>query len=656
MVQVAAGRRVAAALAVAALLSWHGAAAAQQTEGLGDVNAPLDPSAPLDPLPGLGVDWPNMDEQPESEISETPDTSIADTATERSYDVRLEGLETIAVGDLVTRFHQLSTLEANRKDPANAAQIDRRAREDSDLLAELLRANGYYDANVEVDVQAPQADGRVQVTLRAEPGEIYRFSEISLPGLDEAGEDAAAIRAAFGIAPNDPVNSTSVIAGEAAVALELGKRGYAFAEVEAPDIAVDHETRKATLTMRVEPNGTREFGSIVVEGTPLFSARHIQGIARFESGQRYTSAKVEDLRRALIATGIVGSAEVRPVARPNSSVVDIAVKLTPAPVHTIAGEAGYGTGEGIRVEGSWQHRNLIKPEGAVTVRGVLGTREQLFGVILRQNNFLKRDQVLNAQIVASNINQDAYDAHTFQIGANIERQTNIIWQKKWTWSVGGELIATDEKDFDLDTGTTRRRTFFIAAVPATLSYDGSNDLLDPTSGFRLGGRLSPEISFHNRVFGYTRIQLDGSYYQPVSAKVVVAGRARFGTIFGASRDSIAPSRRFYAGGGGSVRGYGYQDLGPRDPVFNDPIGGRSVVEFALEARVRVGNFGIVPFVDAGNIDTASIPDLGHMRFGTGIGVRYHTNFGPIRVDVGTPIGRRKGEPRIAVYVGLGQAF
>ena len=141
---------------------------------------------------------------------------------------------------------------------------------------------------------------------------------------------------------------------------------------------------------------------------------------------------------------------------------------------------------------------------------------------------------------------------------------------------------------------------------------------------------------------------------------MIAGRTRRGTIVGASRDRIAPSRRFYAGGGGSVRGYGFQRLGPRDPVFDDPIGGRSVAEFALEARIRVNllgdKVGIVPFLDAGNIYESSLPKLDDLRFGAGIGVRYHTRFGPIRVDVGTPLNPQSGDPRIAVYVSLGQAF
>ncbi|HEX8258526.1 MAG TPA: BamA/TamA family outer membrane protein [Allosphingosinicella sp.] len=622
--------------------------------------APLDPSAPLDPMPDLGVDWPDMDAPAGEEIADVPDTAIADAATERSYNVRIAGLESIEAAGLMTQFAELSTLEANREDPANAAQIDRRAREDADLLAELMRAHGFYDALVTTRVEPGGAAGAMLVTLEVQPGAQYRFAEVRLPGLEAAGAEAEALRRVFGVEPGEAVNAAQVTAGEAALRAELGRRGFAFAEVGALDIAVDHAARTATLALPVDPRGAREFGRILVEGKPLFDAEHIEGIARFEPGDKFEAPLLEDLRRALVATGLVSTVAIRPVDNPASRRVDIAVALEPAPMRTIAGAAGYGTGEGFRVEASWQHRNLIRPEGAVTLRSVLGTREQLIAATLRRSNFRRRDQVLTAQVSASHIERDAFDARTFLVGAGIERQTNIIWQKKWTWSLGADLIASDERDVDVETGLTRRRTFFIGALPGTLAYDGSNDLLDPTSGYRLSGRFSPEASLQDGSFFYAKAQVDGSFYQPVSERVVIAGRARLGTIVGADRDRIAPSRRFYAGGGGSVRGYGFQELGEQDPVFEDPIGGRSLAEFAIEARVRVNalgdKLGIVPFIDAGNVYASSTPQLDDLRFGAGIGVRYHTNFGPIRVDIGTPINPRPGDARAAVYVSLGQAF
>jgi translocation and assembly module TamA len=658
MFQVDAGRGVAAALAALLLCACPGALLAQEQPPPADPldQPPLDPSAPLDPLPDLGVEWPDMEQATDDSIADRPDPGIADADAERRYSIRIEGLDADTEAALRTRFDPLSTLERNRREPANAAQIDRRAREDADLLAELLRARGYYDALVRTRVEAGPTAGDVAVTLEAEPGPLYRFAEVRLPGIEGAGEDEAALREAFAVAADQPVDAARVTAGEAALRVELGKRGYAFAEVGEMDIALDHETRTASLTLPVNPNGARQFGRIRVEARPLFGAKHIQTIARWKPGAPYAAPLVEDLRRALIATGLVSAVAIRPVPGETPGSVDLAVSLERAPMHTIAGQAGYGTGEGIRLEASWQHRNLLPPEGAVTFRGVVGTQEQLVGAVLRRNNFLRRDQVLNAQFAVSHIDRAAYDARTTLLAGSIERQTNLIWQKKWTWSAGAELIATDERDVDLDSGMTRRRTFFIGALPASLSYDGSNDLLDPTTGYRLALRLSPEASLQSGTFGYARTQLDASLYQPFTPTVTLAGRIRLGTIIGAGRDRIAPSRRFYAGGGGSVRGYGFQRLGPRDPVFDDPIGGRSLSEFAIEARIRWGNWGVVPFLDGGNISTSPLPKFDNLRFGVGIGVRYHTRFGPIRVDVGTPLNPQSGDSRVAVYVSLGQAF
>src|SRR5690606_26312815 len=342
-------------------------------------------------------------------------TAISDSVAERTYRVRLEGLEAIegVDADLVRdQFDSLSTLEANRDGPANAAQIDRRAREDADLLSELLRSHGFYDAFVQTEVTTPQGGNEVVVNLRVEPGPLYHFSEVRVPGLEAAGADAEAIRAALALQPNDPVTAAAVISGEAALRAELGARGFAFAEVGPREIVVDHDTRTATLVLPVQPNGARRFGSIAVEGDPPFGARHVQRIARFDPGDRYNAEDVEDLRRALIATGLVSSATITPIDRPETGTVDFAVDLRRAPMRTIAGELGYGTGEGARAEVSWQHRNLIRPEGAVTFRGIAGTREQLIGATLRMSNFRRRDQVLTAQLSASNIDQDASDART----------------------------------------------------------------------------------------------------------------------------------------------------------------------------------------------------------------------------------------------------
>ena len=658
--QGAAGRLVALALCGVAMShpAFAQSAAQDPTE--------LDPSAPLDPMPDLGVEWPDMNtpdpvlEPVEGEPAIAEDDrseAIEDNVAARRYGVIITGLGESCTEEFLEAFHQRSALEAEDDDPANTAQIDRRARADAELLTSLLQGQGYYDAEVETEIS--RNGEQIAVELRANPGPRFRFETVEFPGLAEAGGDAAKLRDTFAVKSGDPVIASQVIAAGIALKVALGEQGFATAEIGEQDIVVNHENATAKLVLPVQPGPVAHFGEIRVSGEPPFSSRHVGQIARFKQGDLFEQSEVDDLRRALVATGLVASVETKVVPRDEGRIADIEVKLEPAPMRTIAGELGYGTGEGVRAEASWQHRNFFNPEGALTIRGVAGTQEQLGAVSFRRNNFKRRDQVLNAQILASHVDRDAFEAKTFSLSGGIERQSNFIWQKKWTWSVGGELIASEERDTIEATGEERERTFFIGAIPASLTYDGSDDLLNPSRGFRLGGRISPELSFQGGTFGYTRAQVDASAYFPVSERTVTAGRVRLGTIIGADRDSIAPSRRFYAGGGGSVRGYGYQRLGPRD-IDNDPIGGRSLAEFSLEARIRLktlgGNFGVVPFFDGGSLTTSSLPSFKDWQFGAGIGLRYYSSFGPIRIDVGTPLNRQKDDSRVAVTVSLGQAF
>ncbi len=643
-------------LTLALLLSEGPSAVAQTTPP--EPNTALDPESPMTPMADIGVDWPDMTQPQETPDLATPTTTLSETQSDNDsmlrYNVVIVGLDPAVRAQLIGRFEVLSTLREGEGKPANAAQIDRRARDDVALLDQLLENLGYYDAEVEPQIERLPGDALI-VRLTADAGTLYRFTTVDLPGLDETGAKASAFRDVFGVANNDPVNADAVIDGKSALTARFKRDGLPFAQIAEPQIIVDEQTQTATLAMTIVPGGERRIGKFIMIGDRApFGAAHVAQIARFKPGAPFNQDGLDDLKRALIATGLASVVGVSAVPGDDPAVADVAISLEPGPLRTIAGEFGFGTGEGVRISGSLTNRNLIPPEGAVTLRGVLGTREQLLGAVLRQSNFRKRDQALNARIAASRSDFSAFKATTFEIGGGIERQSNIIWQKKWTWSAGGELLATDERDV-VGAQTTRRRTFFIGAAPLTLNYDGTNDLLDATRGFRLGVRVSPELSLQGKAFGYVRTQIDGSIYVPATDRITIAARTRVGTIVGSKSDAIAPSRRFYAGGGGSVRGYGFQQIGPRD-ILNDPDGGRSLTEFALEARVRVGVFGVVPFIDAGNINSTALPRLSGLRLGAGIGARYHSNFGPIRIDVGTPINPQKGDSRVTVFVSLGQAF
>ncbi|SNT01549.1 autotransporter secretion outer membrane protein TamA [Sphingomonas laterariae] len=573
------------------------------------------------------------------------------------YSVAIEGLDAIG---LEAAFREHSALIDGDGRAETGAMVQARAEEDEALAVRLLQSEGYYDATALSSLEQAAEGGALKAVLSVTPGERYRIGDIRITA--DATVPPNLIRESLPLRTGDFITAAQVEAAEANVALLLPEHGYAFAKLGQRDILLDPATVTGDYSLPVEigPRGT--FREIHTGGEKqAFGADHMQTIARFDPGELYDSRKVDDLRKALVATGLFSSVAVDPVrtgelAPDGTEYVDLAVEQEAGPARRLAGELGYGTGQGIRAEGSWTLRNRFPPEGALILGVVAGTQEQGISGTFRRSNAGKRDRTFQAGASINHQAYDSYEAFTLGLSAGWSRLSTPIFQKRWTYLYGGEVLLSNEKTvLDEATGDTKRLTYFIAALPAQVGYDRSDDLLNPTRGYRATLRVSPEASLQGNVSPYVRSTFDLSGYYPVSDSLVLAARTRLGTIAGAERDDIAPSRRIYAGGGGSVRGFGYQELGPKDSS-DDPIGGRSVNEFAAEARYRFGNYGVVAFVDAGQVYEGSVPKFSNIRYGAGIGGRFYTNFGPFRADIAMPIDRQPGESKFTLYIGIGQAF
>ena len=630
------------------------ALADQQTaETIGD--APIrdaELTKPLPPLEEFKVEQVKFVDAP----ADTRDVEIA-------YQVQLTGLEPADAeteADLGGRFDDLSALRHGKGKAANTAQVASRAGEDVALLKKLLAAEGWFDVQVTTRLDRSEAaDGQpLLAVIEVSPGKRFAYSAITVqagltvpPGL---------IRDNLGLKLGDPVRAEQVLVEEAKVALALPENGYPFAELGQRDVLLDQDTGGADYTLPVTVGPRGSYGEIVSEGNEAFGADHVAVLARFKPGELYDSRKVDDLRQAMIATGLFKGIGIEPrrtgIAGPDGTeIVNLAVKQEAGPPRVIAATAGYGTGEGFRAEASWTHRNFSPPEGALAVSALLGTQEQGAGVTFRRSNAGKRDRTFELAADLHHSNYDAFSAYTGRLAVRVSYDSTPLWQKRLTYAYGAQLIGTNESVYDPVLGARERRTYAIAGLSGQVGFDTTDSLLDPGKGLRLTALIEPEGSLHGGFSPYGRLRLDGSAYRRFGNSITFAARVRVATIQGVALDDLAPSRRLYAGGGGSVRGFGYQQLGPRDPN-NDPIGARSLVEGALEVRYRFGDYGVVGFVDAGQAYTATTPTFADMRVGVGVGARIYTNFGPMRIDVATPLHRRVGESRFNVYVSIGQAF
>ncbi|MDB5677607.1 autotransporter assembly complex family protein [Sphingomonas bacterium] len=615
----------------------------------GTLPPPPEPPAELaQPLPPLD----SYNTAPVIDVAATGDGKSAQVR----YDTVVNGLDTLGLDD---DFRTFSSLKKGGGKAANIPMVTARAREDEALAIRLMKSKGYYDASaVSVIETIPNDPTRVRALVNAVPGNLYKFGAVTVDSGPVVPVDL--ITANLPLKTGDPIEAERVHGAEANVSLTLGQTGYPFARLGTRDILLDDAAFTGDYTLPVDTGPRSRFGQITTTGKLAFGADHINILRRFKPGQIYDTRGIDDLRKALVATGLFSTVAVEPVDtgkdNPDGTrIVDIAVTQRVGKTRSIAATAGYSTGQGFRAEATYTARNAFPPEGALIVGLVGGTQEQGGSVTFRRSNWRQRDRTLAFSLAAGRQDYDAFNAVSTSLVGRVSYDSTPIWQKKFTYYYGFELTGTNEDVYDFAALKRKRGTYFIAALPVMAAFDTSNDLLNPTKGYRFKLSLSPEASVRGAARPYLRALAEASTYFPVTDSLVLAGRVRAGSILGIARDDLAPSRRYYGGGGGSVRGYGYQRLGPFDPN-GDPVGGRSLNEFSIEARYRFGNFGIVPFIDGGNSYESSMPKFNDLRLGAGIGGRFYTNFGPVRIDVATPLNGRKGDSRIALYISIGQAF
>jgi translocation and assembly module TamA len=522
-------------------------------------------------------------------------------------------VEAAAWNDVRSRFYDLSLLKENGGRADSRAEIGQRARADRQLLLDILNGQGFFDADVQVKTETSATEGGpVNVIMTVLPGRRYYLGHIAFDA--PTVQPANLISGNFAPKTGDAIIADVILAAEANISVALPQNGYPFANVGQRDLLLDSGTGMGDYTLPIDPGVRSYFGQLRTEGTATFDAGHIAILRRFKSGDLYDSRKVDDLRAALIATGLLSTVSVEAipgegVAPDGTPYADLRVRQEAAPPRSLAASVGLWNGARLSCGRQLVAPKSISAEGALRLATLLGTQEQAASVTFDRANAGRRDRNIEISLSALHSNYDAFEAYTGRLAVTMALGFDPHLAKgnsRGRW--GRKSWARPKMRLNWHAVSAIGRYIMLLLCPVRLGFDRSNDLLDPVRGYRVNLRVSPEVSLGTGKQIYARAILDGSYYYPVQDNVVVAARARVGTIKGISRDNLAPSRRFYGGGGGSIRGFGYQRLGPLDPN-NDPIGGRSVNEFALEGRYRFGNLGVVGFVDAGQAYESSLPNL-----------------------------------------------
>jgi translocation and assembly module TamA len=570
----------------------------------------------------------------------------------------------------------LDTLESTP--PSGAAGLARRALSDYQRLTAALYANGYYGGTILILVAGRPADsenilnvidaarktGPVPVKITVTPGPLFRFGTVRI--LDahthEPLRDMPGAKA-LKIVEGDEAKATLINAAEAVITGKLRDEGHPFARVADKDVVADHARRRVDIAFYVEAGPVATMGPVSISGNEGVKTSFIRNrVKAIRPGDPYSPKVIERVRKDIASHDIFASVRIVEADHldPNGQ-LPLSVEVTERKPRYIGFGAKYSSTDGSTINGYWGHRNLFG--GGETLR--LDAQASWYGDV---PDSLPDQDPFGYKFTATFTKPDIITTQDELLAeASVFREVTDAYIRKAITLTSGirhkfndELSVQAGVDFEAahTVTATYDRNDLIVGIPIDVAYDSTDNPVDPAKGIRATGRFEPFALLGNAGSGPLLFQGSFATYRALDAenRYILAGRVTAGTLIGASLDDMPPQRRFYVGGGGTLRGFGYQEASPRDAAGNI-IGGLSFLTASLEARMKVTDtIGIVPFLDAGAAFAGRVPDLSQLRYSAGLGLRYYTGIGPVRLDVAFPLNRRPDDARYGIYVSLGQSF
>ncbi len=539
-----------------------------------------------------------------------------------------------------------------------------KARDDRERLLAALYENARYGGVVSVLINGQDIDtlppdpsfpdgAPVPVTVRVTPGPVFTLGRVTFQG------DAAQFApSAYGLTPGARADSTLIIrAGEQIVA-DLKEQSRPLASLTERSVVADHATSTVEVTIAAAGGPVAPVGDLTVTGTRTVDPTFVRDYSRLNEGRPYSPENIRRAAERLRQLNVFSSVTITEADQlaPDGT-IPMTIQVSEGK-HRYFGFGGQvSTTDGLGLQGYWGHRNLfgraesIRIEGSVDRIGEttdIGGLDYSASILFAKPGAFGPASTFTASIKAAIDDPDAYRAKTVTaaVGAGFELSPED------TVSVGAQLSVADVDD------AFGSNSYLTAALPFEYVRDTRDDKLNATEGYRALIGATPSYEIDGKTF-FSSFDATVSRYQALGPedRVVLAGRIGAGTLVGGDELADIPApRRFYLGGGGSVRGFAFQEIGPRN-ADNQETGGRSYVSGSLEARIAITDtVGIVPFIDAGSVSADELPDFSDIRAGAGIGLRYATPFGPIRLDFAVPLNKYPGGTDYGIYAGIGQSF
>ncbi|WP_395666488.1 autotransporter assembly complex family protein [Methylocella sp.] len=584
--------------------------------------------------------------------------------------------------------------------PTDGEALAQRVSADFVPLVEALWAQGYYNAKVYVrvgDVErkllgedlsalARAADayrGRAvaPVDVIVVTGELFRLNAISAraTGRTPLPPDFDAQKV-LKLKPGDPAVAADMRAANARLVDYFRYRSHPLVKAPLPEPVVNHATGLVDVVFTVDPGPQAGFGAVSIEGPQGFDPAIVRSFIYLQDGEPYSPRTLARTRRSIASIPAVGSVRIREADHLDAAGnLPIFIEVGDRPNNLAGFTAGYSTVDGPTGSVYYENRNLFGGAESLRAEGSVFYTPTVYGLTTGNTQFGEQDfsqAGLGGRVSLSFVKPALYGsrfdflasgaaelnrAGGGEFGGYAYQYAGGTTALRYRFSEELQLQGGIKFEKGEATDSLGRVSYTYLGVPLSLRYDGTDDLLNPTQGFRASATVTPYPSVFGSA-GFTKASVTGSAYYAIddAADYVLAARAGFGSIFGqdGGLEALPANYRFYVGGLATVRGYRYNSVGPRT-AEGYTVGGLSAFNATLEARLKVwGDFGVAPFFDVGGAYCNSFPSggCGDTRMSAGLGVLYYTPIGPIRVDFARPLNPRSGDYPVVFYVSIGQPF
>ncbi|RYE70272.1 autotransporter assembly complex protein TamA [Neorhizobium sp. DAR64861/K0K2] len=580
------------------------------------------------------------------------------------YDATLEAGD--ADKKLKDRLETAASLIADKDEPVSGdLGIVIKAREDRDRLVAVLYEEARYGGVVRISVAGTDIDALppnptfdhsspVPVTVQIEPGPVFKLGSVRFDK-DAAGRNPAD----YDLEPGGEAGSRVILKAGEKLLVDVKAEGRPLAKLTERQVTADHRTNTVDVVLGAISGPIAPFGMVTVKGSRTVDPAFIKRYSRLDKGGRYSPVQLKKANDRLRELGVFSSVTIQEsdALAPDGS-LPLMIEVSDGKQRYFGLGAEYSSLDGAGLSGYWGHRNLfgqaesLRVEGKVSGIGAttdVTTFDYSAGIVFTKPGFPVPEATFESRLEAKSENpDDIYDAQSIAYSAGFSYELNDT----------DKLTAGGEVAYILADDAFGKNEYLTFSVPVGFERDARDNKLDPTEGYRATLSAKPSYEFFNQsIFSSFEGSISGYLGLGAEDRVVFAGKLSAGTLVGADElQDIPATRRFYAGGGGSVRGYSYREISPYNGD-DEALGGRSYTVASFEMRVKVSDsIGIVPFLDVGTVSTEIVPDFSDIRAGAGIGLRYATPFGPIRLDVALPLRRYDDGSQYGIYAGIGQAF